>query len=53
MRKLCLGSIAGRIGSDPALEGQLEFIAEGGGQAFDLARFITDASSTPLTLLKC
>ena len=24
----------------------LEFIAEGGGQAFDLARFIADASST-------
>ena len=24
----------------------LEFIAEGGGQAFDLARFIADANST-------
>ena len=24
----------------------LEFIAESGGQAFDLARFVTDASST-------
>ena len=28
----------------------LEFIAEGGGQAFDLARFIADANSTACLL---